>query len=184
MMICALICFFLVMFGAVLILVSKVAARTKTLRILVSIVAFFCFVFSLLAVIFWICFHEWNKCWLDGQNLDVNAYFKYQKYDVSWILACVAAGLAMLMTCTACAAVAKTPYPYPNVTLVPYETTPAPARPQVPSNTPKYPTVPPPTYPTTSYTTRPYSPPTYPTTSYTTRPYSPAPGYSPTTSYM
>ena len=146
----------------------------------VSVVAFFAFVFSLLAVIFWICFHEWNKCWLDGQNLDVNAYFKYQKYDASWILACVATGLAMLMTCTACAAIGKMPrQPVKYVTAPPYM--PAYAPPTVSyTSAPKYPVVPPPTYPSTSYTTAPaYSS----TTSYTTSAAAPAPAYSSTTSY-
>jgi hypothetical protein len=175
MMICALICFFLVLFGAALILCSKVAWKTRSLRILVSVVAFFAFVFSLLAVIFWICFHEWNKCWLDGQNLDVNAYFKYQKYDASWILACVATGLAMLMTCTACAAIGKMPrQPVKYVTAPPYM--PAYAPPTVSyTSAPKYPVVPPPTYPSTSYTTAPaYSS----TTSYTTSAAAPAPAYT------
>ena len=169
MIICTACFFFLGFIGATLVLVSKFPWRTKPLRFLVALFAILCFTCSILAVVFWICFHEWNKCWFEGQDLDVNATYAYQKYDASWILATIACGLAMLMCLTACWAIGATPKAPPP--------TPKPKEPEPEREYPIWPVyeyvqsypapMPQPTtvYPTTTYTlvSSPRTTPIYPT---------------------
>jgi hypothetical protein len=183
MIICALVCFFCTLVVALVVISKKkVAWKTKSFRMIMALLAFLTFLFTILAVVFWICFNEWPACWMnysDATWANVNATYQYTKYDISWMLACAACGIAMLMTLTAYWSVGKCPkappvgaepvpalYPevrfqrptYPTPVSVAYPTT------TVVNQYPAYPAVaqyqP---FPTTTYA---YSSPAYPTLTY------------------
>jgi|EP00670_Eutreptiella_braarudii_P006963 hypothetical protein len=151
MIILALCFFFFTLLVALMVLAKKkVAWKTKPLRLIMSLLAFLTFLWTILAVVFWICFNEWPACWMnysDATWANVNATYQYTKYDVSWMLACAACGIALLMTLTAYWSVAKTPkapvppvMEYPAYPAAPVYTTAAPMYPSVVQEVPMYPT--------------------------------------------
>jgi hypothetical protein len=183
MTICAIAFFFFTLLVALLVLAKKkVAFKTKPLRLVMSVMAYITFTFTILAIVFWICFNEWPACWMnysDATWANVNATYQYTKYDIAWMLVCAACGIALLMCLTAYWAVAKTPKApvppmlpkYPEYPTQPaYPEVVAPLYPAV-QETPMYPTAAYPTaaYPEVSTYTYPaassYAP-AYPTTSY------------------
>jgi|EP00670_Eutreptiella_braarudii_P006197 hypothetical protein len=133
---------------------KKLGYKTKPLRLIMALLAFMTFTFTILAVVFWICFNEWPPCWMnysDATWANVNATYQYTKYDWCWMLVCAACGCALIMCLTAYWSVAKTPKP---PVLAPPE--------------PTYPVV---EYPMVEYPTQPAyvaypSAPVYPTTAY------------------
>jgi len=175
MIILATVFFFLTLLVALLVLAKKkMAWKTKPLRLVMSLLAFLTFLFTILAVVFWICFNEWPSCWMNYSGAtwaNVNSTFQYTKYDISWMLACAACGIAMLMTLCACWSVGKTPRaPLPPVMESPvypeYPMAPAPMYPEY-EYAPAYSTAP--MYPTAAYPTTIHDAaymPAYPTTTY------------------
>jgi hypothetical protein len=82
------------------------------MRMGMALLAFLTFLWTILAICFWIAHCEWPPCWTQASGstwADVNSTYSYTKYDISFILACVACGLAMLMTLTAYWSVGATP---------------------------------------------------------------------------
>lgn len=111
MSICTCVFAFSLLIAAILVLMGKATWKSKKLRLLMFCLALMAFLFSILTICFYIAFHEWPPCLMNGSRNHWNTAYEYTKYDVSFILACVACGLLMLACCTAAWAVAKTPKP-------------------------------------------------------------------------
>jgi len=107
--------FYFTLATAIAVLVQrKKPWKTRPFRLAMAYLAFVTFLWTILAVCFWIAHQEWPPCWTEASGStwgDVNSTYQYTKYGTAWILACVACGVAMLMTLTACWAVGKTPKP-------------------------------------------------------------------------